>query len=709
MLWGSTRAQSADFQQQVNPFRVADLDGTVWVQPFTGGTNAPTLQLVDIDNDGDPDLFVQDRADQLTFYRNDGTPTQYQFNWQTDFFADLATGAWFKFIDMDGDGDFDLFAENPFSLIRYYRNTGSPENPSFEVAVDTLRDTAGNLIEVDGFSVPDWADIDCNGTIDLFLGRTTGFVTYYQGLGLDGQNNPLFTFVTNSFEDINVQTGGGLQPAGSSRHGANSITFIDIDDDGDLDLFWGDFFAESVVYLQNDGTCGNPDINITTQSYPPQNPISTGGFNVPRFGDIDGDGDWDMFIGVIGGATSTTANIVDNIFFYENAGSLNAPDFQFRTSRLIETVDIGANANPALFDIDDDGDLDLLLGNQQDLNSPDEANSRLHFFENRGSATVPALFLADIDYLENDRRFDLNYDPTLGDLDGDGDPDMLVGKWDGRLSYFENQGSASAPNFQLIDNFYAAIDVGNYNTPTLVDIDNDGDLDLICGEFFGNLNLYRNTGSASSPVFTEEDLNFGGIAVGEFSHPAFSDFDLDGDLDLFVGSDLGGCRYFRNDGSATAPSFTPDPTQDFAGYLRTAPFFADIEGDGDEDLFLGVNGGGLVFFRNLTFGGSNGVDEGELPQTITLLSNYPNPFNPGTTIRFRLGSATGSGAAAHRLTIFDLTGREVFSWDLAPGEIEGERYWDGNNRSGHPVGSGVYFYRLQTGKFGKTQKLILLR
>jgi len=92
--------------------------------------------------------------------------------------------------------------------------------------------------------------------------------------------------------------------------------------------------------------------------------------------------------------------------------------------------------------------------------------------------------------------------------------------------------------------------------PTFADIDNDGDFDLFVGEFDGNINFYRNTGTASNPIFALETKNFASIDVGDFSTPTFTDIDNDGDFDLFVGELDGNINFYRNDGTATNPTLT---------------------------------------------------------------------------------------------------------------------------------------------------------
>jgi Ca2+-binding RTX toxin-like protein len=114
--------------------------------------------------------------------------------------------------------------------------------------------------------------------------------------------------------------------------------------------------------------------------------------------------------------------------------------------------------------------------------------------------------------------------------------------------------------------------------------------------------FYRNTGSASNPVFAAPTTNdFGLTSVGSFASPTLADIDGDGDLDAFVGNNAGNTLFYRNTGSASnpvfaAPTINPFGLTDVGNYV--APTFADIDGDGDLDAFVGNNAGNTVFFEN---------------------------------------------------------------------------------------------------------------
>ncbi len=151
------------------------------------------------------------------------------------------------------------------------------------------------------------------------------------------------------------------------------------------------------------------------------------------------------------------------------------------------------------------------------------------------------------------------------------------------------------------DNPFNGIAIGNYSAPTLADIDGDGDLDLVVGKDNGTLNYYKNTGSAIAPIYevqTGTTNPFDTIAIGISSKPTFADIDGDGDLDLVVGERYGTLKYYKNTGSAIAPIYevqtgttNPFNTIDIGSF--STPTFADIDGDGDLDLVVGESDGNL--------------------------------------------------------------------------------------------------------------------
>ena len=255
---------------------------------------------------------------------------------------------------------------------------------------------------------------------------------------------------------------------------------------------------------------------------------------------------------------------------------------------------MGSFSAPTFADIDNDGDFDLFVG---------ETDGNINFYRNSGTATNH-IFTFET---ENLIFIDVgNFSaPTFADIDNDGDFDLFVGEREGNIDFYRNTGTATNPVFTLEMEDFASINVGFLSAPTFADIDNDGDLDLFVGQGEGNLHFYRNTGTATDPVFTLEMEDFASINVGGFgvSAPTFADIDNDGDLDLFVGEAEGNINFFRNRGTARDPRFTLE-TQDFASIKikvgDSKPTFADIDNDADFDLLVGQFWGGLHFHRNIT-------------------------------------------------------------------------------------------------------------
>src|SRR5262249_29148401 len=151
--------------------------------------------------------------------------------------------------------------------------------------------------------------------------------------------------------------------------------------------------------------------------------------------------------------------------------------------------------------------------------------------------------------------------PALGDVDGDGDLDALVGSADGTLRYFQNTGSATNPVYAEqtgAANPFAGINLGGFSAPPLGDVDGDGDLDAHVGSADGTLHYSHHPGTAISPAYAEQTGAANSCVatiLRGFSAPALGDVDGDGDLDLVVGEPLGTLRYFQNTGSATSPTY----------------------------------------------------------------------------------------------------------------------------------------------------------
>jgi hypothetical protein len=198
--------------------------------------------------------------------------------------------------------------------------------------------------------------------------------------------------------------------------------------------------------------------------------------------------------------------------------------------------------------------------------------------------------------------------PALVDLDNDGDFDLMSGDYNGDFYYYENTGTNTNPSFDAPQpNSFGLTGNGSYySAPTFVDIDNDGDLDMISPEYYGDFLFYENVGTANLPSFAAPVTNpfsLDNIGATTSSHASFADLDGDGDFDMMVG-DSGNSQllYFENVGSVTVPDFgipqvTPFSLSPSGSWIN--PTFVDIDGDGDFDLFVGDGSGDAVFFENI--------------------------------------------------------------------------------------------------------------
>jgi hypothetical protein len=586
------------FHQSILPFPVHDSTGRPLELAFLGGFNAPRPQLVDADGDGDLDLFVQEVTGSVAMFEREGESEGLpRFIFRSSRYGGLDIGEWFRFADVDQDGDLDLLAEQPYSYIKYYRNdpslrSGQAPTPRFTLAADTLRDTEGRAMFSDRQNIPQLGDLDCNRRADLLIGRLDGTVGRYEAEPGRSGGAPAFRRVAQEFEGIRIVgqqgTPGQIVPEGfapgPSMHGANTMALTDHDFDGDLDLFWGDFFEPGLLLIENTGSCQTPSFRGTPAQFPVGEPILTSGYNAPTFGKLQGSSELELVLGVLGGAYNPLRTSAENLYYLRRDP---AGTWALRSRRLLPALDLGSETVPALGDIDGDGDLDLLLANK--LDPADLKSSRVYLLENTGTARRPTFRLRRP--LGLPARY--HYSPAMGDLDGDKRLDFLLGQWGPRLAWYRPGGEALV----AVDTAIVTISRGSNTVPALGDLDGDGDLDLMVGESSGWINYYRNSGTRTRPSFTLVSDEYAGIKVGRRSAPLLADLDRDGDLDLLVGSELDGLTLYRNTGTRTNPRFQRDSLPLPSVPALAAPAAGDLDSDGDLDLVVGNVGGGAVYLE----------------------------------------------------------------------------------------------------------------
>lgn len=227
---------------------------------------------------------------------------------------------------------------------------------------------------------------------------------------------------------------------------------------------------------------------------------------------------------------------------YQNTGSCAVP--AFTRNATWDLPDVGSNACPGFGDFDGDGDYDLLIGK----NSGSAVG-----YENTGTGLSPVWSAQPAwDITPGSGNFKT---PAFADLDADGDLDIMFGHSDGVVYGYRNDGSNSTPSWSTHSSWNSP-DVGAQSSPCLVDLDSDGDYDLLIGSSTGSTVAYLNSGSATAPTWSSQaSWNPATHASGNASPAAF-DKDCDGDWDLFIGSSTGTAYAYTNTGTAASPSWT---------------------------------------------------------------------------------------------------------------------------------------------------------
>ncbi len=546
LLAGAAHAQT--WTRDAAPFVVADPAGAVVRDPFAGGVAAPRPQWRDVDGDGDLDLLVQTYANAITLWERVGqAPTDLA--WKTDHWHDLRVGQWARVADLDGDGDGDLLTEEPLSGVRFYERTSG----GFAEPIGPLIDAAsGDPISADRQNVPALADVTCDGVLDLMQAQVDGTLTVFEGLGPDDSGVPRFRLLEREWPGVLV--------IGDQKSTSSPFEFDD---------------------------------------YGPSLSSSTGerrhGASALDVADVDGDGDNDLIWGDF---------FSPSLYLLENDGTCPAPSFHIATTAFPTSALRTAGYNAAaVSDVNGDGRDDLTVGVVGGAFGTAPLRN-LHLLTQR----VDGTFARVTDALVPGIDAGSGSAPAWGDLDGDGDADLIVGTTDGEVFAWENVGTPDAPSLRAVGVDLPSID-GYSFVPTTADLDGDGLVDLIVGTFSGDVFAFRQVAPFRFEAMTPDGSPLTEIPRGNFAAPAAADVDGDGDFDLIVGESSGDLNLMRNDGTPVQPGPWTAQSEALVGRNGSGARPALYrDADGLLMLVVGTRGGTLVGYRQTAPGSSDFVE-----------------------------------------------------------------------------------------------------
>jgi len=291
----------------------------------------------------------------------------------------------------------------------------------------------------------------------------------------------------------------------------------------------------------------------------------------------------------------------------------------------------------------------------------------------------------------------------MADLDADGDMDLLVGDAAGKITLYIRDADGELSSAGELEADGEVINVSRA-APQTVDWDLDGDLDLLVGTFGGRIQLYINSGSPENFVLsggvTLESAN-GEINNGADSSPAFVDLDGDDKRDLVFGCTWGDIWFYTNVGTDDEPQFeTGTRLEDENGRIRLSGYaridLFDWDRDGNFDIITGMREAEIRLFINASENSAPEVTN-PAPAEFLILTNYPDPFNSSTKLVYN-GLLPGSS----QLEIFNPYGQIISTTDVSLNQREHTL-----NLTGYPAGK--YLVRLSNAGQYSTKMITLTK